>query len=151
MRVNPKDIAAGGVFILIGLFFGLNAWFNLALGQARSMGPGYFPVLLSLVLVGFGVAIALRAVGQTPQAFGRVAWRGAALVTGAIVYFAATVRGLGMAPALGGAVLIAALSTGRVSLRAALVLSVVLTTFCIVIFLFALQLPYPVIGPWLRG
>lgn len=151
MRVNPKDVAAGALFVAIGLAFGLNAWIGLRLGEARAMGPGYFPVLLGAILVVFGALIALRALGQPPAAFGRVSWRGVGLVTASIVFFAATIRGLGMAPALGGAALMAALSSGRMSWPAATVLSLVLTTFCIVVFLYALQLPYPVIGPWLRG
>lgn len=151
VRVNPRDLAAGAVFIAIGLGFGLNAWANLRIGQANAMGPGYFPLLLAALLIGFGVAIALSAIGQPAAAMGRVSWRGVALVTASIVFFAATVRGLGMAPALGGATVMAAMSSGRMSLPGAVLLGLVLTVFSIGVFLFALQLPYPVIGPWLRG
>lgn len=151
MRVNPKDLAAGGIFIAIGLAFGLNAWFSLRMGQAQAMGPGYFPLLLAVILIGLGAAITLSAIGQPAMAFGRVAWRGVMLVTVSIVFFAATVRGLGMAPALGGAAFAAALSSGRMSLPGSVALGVLLAAFCILVFLYALQLPYPVIGPWLKG
>jgi hypothetical protein len=79
-----------------------------------------------------------------------VSWRGVGLVTGAILLFGFTVRGLGMAPALGGATLLAALSTGRNSFRLAMLLSCCLTAFCVVLFVYVLQLPYAAIGPWLR-
>jgi hypothetical protein len=149
VHVNRKDLAAGAVFVAIGLAFGLNAWFGLRIGAARSMGPGYFPVLLGAVLVGLGLAIGANAVRRPSEAFGEVSWRGLILVTLSIVFFAATVRGLGMAPALGIATIIAALSSGRLSVWAAAALSAVLTTLCVLIFLYALHLPYPVIGPWL--
>lgn len=82
---------------------------------------------------------------------GPVAWRGLGLVTLSIAFFAATVRGLGMAAALGVATLLAALSSGRLALWAAAALSAVLTTLIIVVFLYALHLPYPVVGPWLAA
>jgi hypothetical protein len=151
MTVNLRDLTAGIAFVVVGAAFGANAWLTLRIGEAYAMGPGYFPVLLGLVLVGFGAAIVFSAVGKPREAFGPVAWRGAALITLAIVFFALTVRGLGMAPALGVATTVAALASGRLPLAGALLLAAGLTAFCVVVFLYALQLPYPVIGPWLRG
>ena len=114
------------------------------------MGPGYFPVLLGLVLVGLGGAIAYSAVGKPQEAFGMVAWRGITLVTVGIVFFAVTVRGLGMAPSLAIASFLAARASGRLSLLGSLLLAIGLSAFCVVLFIYALRLPYPVIGNWLR-
>jgi hypothetical protein len=150
MTVNLRDLTAGMAFIVIGLAFGVNAWLTLRIGEANAMGPGYFPLLLGVLLVGFGSAIAFSAIGKAGEPFGAVAWRGTALITLSIVFFALTVRGLGMAPALGGATFLAALASGRLSVGGSLLLAIGLTSFCIVVFLYALQLPYPVIGPWLR-
>jgi hypothetical protein len=150
VSVNLRDLAAGLAFVVIGLAFGVNAWLSLRIGEAQSMGPGYFPVLLGLVLIGFGVAVALSAVAKPAQSIGLVPWRGIILVTGAIVFFGLTVRGLGMVPALGVATTLAALASGRMSWVEVILLVVGLTTFCVLVFLYALQLPYPVLGPWLR-
>jgi hypothetical protein len=150
MAVNPRDLVAGIVFIVIGAAFGGNAWLTLRLGEANAMGPGYFPVLLGLILVGFGGAIVFSSVGKPRETFGIVPWQGIALVTAAIVFFALTVRGLGMAPSLGIATFIAAQASGRLSLPGSLLLAVGLTAFCVVMFIYALRLPYPVIGSWLR-
>jgi hypothetical protein len=151
MRLNLRDLAAGALFIAIGSFFSLSAFLNLPIGRALSMGPGYFPIVLGLTLIGFGLAIAIAAVGAPSAPFGQVSWRGVGLVTTSIVFFALTVRGLGMAVALGGATLLAALSSDRNSLVFAILLSLTLTTFCVLVFVVALRLPYPIIGPWLRG
>jgi hypothetical protein len=150
MTVNFRDLTAGMAFIVIGVAFGLNAWLTLRLGTAHSMGPGYFPVLLGLVLVGLGGAIAYSAVGKPQEAFGMVAWRGITLVTVGIVFFAVTVRGLGMAPSLAIASFLAARASGRLSLLGSLLLAIGLSAFCVVLFIYALRLPYPVIGNWLR-
>jgi hypothetical protein len=151
MRLNLRDLAAGALFIAIGSFFALSAIFNLSIGRALSMGPGYFPVLLGLILIGFGLAIAISGAADPAAPFGPVSWRGVGLVTASIVFFALTVRGLGMAVALGGATVLAALSTDRNSPLVAIAISLVLTTFCILVFVVALRLPYPIIGPWLGG
>ena len=73
MQRNLKDLAAGALFVAIGGFFTLNAWFNLTIGNALAMGPGYFPILLGLVLIGLGAAIALPgcAHGRTRSAASR--------------------------------------------------------------------------------
>jgi hypothetical protein len=151
MRLNLRDLAAGALFIAIGSFFALSAIFNLSIGRALSMGPGYFPVLLGLILIGFGLAIAISGAADPAAPFGPVSWRGVGLVTASIVFFALTVRGLGMGPALGGATLLAALSTDRNSPLTAILLSLALTAFCLLVFVIALRLPYAIIGPWLRG
>jgi hypothetical protein len=151
MQTNLKDVSAGAVFVAIGLLFAVTAWLGLPIGRAFAMGPGYFPLVLGSVLIGFGIAIIVAGLRKPAEPFGAVSWRGVGLVTAAIVFFALTVRGLGLAPGLGGATLLAALSTDRNSLAFAIGLSAGLTVFCVLLFVYALQLPYAVIGPWLRG
>jgi Tripartite tricarboxylate transporter TctB family len=151
MHTNLRDLAAGALFVAIGSFFALSAFLNLSIGSAFSMGPGYFPILLGLILIGLGVAIAVTALTAPAAPLGPVSWRGVGLVTASIVFFALTVRGLGMAPSLGGATILAALSTDRNSPLVAILLSLCLTAFCILVFVVALRLPYPIIGPWLGG
>jgi hypothetical protein len=151
MHANRRDLAAGGVFILIGASFGLNAWFTLRLGEAQAMGPGYFPVVLGAVLVALGSAIALSALGKDTVPFGTVSWRGVVLVSLSILFFAVTVRRLGLGPSLFVSTLLAALASGRLSLPGALLLALSMSAFSVGVFIYALRLPYPVIGPWLGG
>lgn len=150
MRSNPRDMAAGGVFVAIGLFFALGAWLDLRIGSAFSMGPGYFPLLLGGLLMILGTAIALRAVIAAPVPFGATSWRGLFMTLAAIVFFAATVRGFGLVPSLFGATLLASAASGKVGLGAGVSLAGALTLICVSIFIWGLGLPYPTIGPWLR-
>jgi hypothetical protein len=151
MQTNLRDLAAGALFVAIGSFFALTAFLKLPIGSAFSMGPGYFPILLGLILIGLGLAIGVAALATPAAAPGQVSWRGVGLVTASIVFFALTVRGLGMAAALGGATILAALSSDRNSPLFAIGLSACLTAFCILVFIVGLRLPYPIIGPWLGG
>lgn len=151
MAVNIRDVAAGLLFVAIGLFFALDSVFNLRIGQAFSMGPGYFPLIMGGVLVALGVAIAAKSIGQVSVPIGRIPWRGLGLIMAAIIYFAASVRALGFAPAVAGSTFLASLSSGRMSLVAALITTAVLTLFCALVFVVALGLPYPLLARWITG
>jgi hypothetical protein len=149
MQVNRKDLAAGALFVAIGLYFALGAWFGLRIGHTLSMGPGYFPLWLGIILTGFGAVIAFNALRSEPAGLGRVSWRGVILVTASVVFFGATARGLGLGPALFISIVMASLSTDRTTWRGAVVISAALTVFCVLVFIVALRLPYDIVGPWL--
>ena len=149
MRVRRSNLACGAVFTGVGLFFGINALLGLPIGQAASMGPGYFPIVLGTILCALGMGIALTGEDHEVPALPPISWQAIILVTGAALFFGMTVRGLGMAPSLLIATFMAAMATGQLRPRYALILSIVLTLFNIGIFVFALRLPYAIIGPWL--
>jgi hypothetical protein len=58
---SPQDLGAGIVFVLIGaagIVFGQ----DLAFGSAARMGPGYFPTLLSYLIIAIGLVLAVKSV-----------------------------------------------------------------------------------------
>jgi len=150
MPRSQKDLIAGAVFVAFGLAFAITAW-SYDIGTALRMGPGYFPILLGslLVLLGVGIAIEGRLRGAAPPA-GPIPWRAIILLTAAVLFFGFTVRRLGLAPALFGAVLLAAFSSKRTTIVMAFVMAAGLSAVCILIFVELLGLPLPLIGPWLR-
>lgn len=142
---NPKDVAAAALFISFGAFFSLNAFFNLQLGTARQMGPGYFPSLVGLLLVAVGLAIGLRAWRTAHSSFGSVNWRGFALICIAPIVFGVTVRSVGLIPAIALAALLSSFASRRMTLTGALALSIGLTAFCVLAFSYYLNLPIPLL------
>ncbi|CAH1694054.1 putative tricarboxylate transport protein TctB [Hyphomicrobiales bacterium] len=149
MRVRRINVACGAVFTGVGLFFGISSLLNLPVGQASAMGPGYFPIVLSTILCALGMIIVLSGEDHEAPSLPPISWRAVILVTGAALFFGMTVRGLGMAPSLLIATFMATMATGQLTPRQALLLSVILTLFNIGVFVFALRLPYAIIGPWL--
>lgn len=149
MTINGKDIAAGALFAAIGLFFTVSTLLTLPIGQAFAMGPGYFPLCLGVVLTALGLAICVKAIGKPAELFGQVSWRGVGLVMASIVFFGVTVRDLGFAPSLFVSVLLACLASDKLGWKAGLILSALLTAFCVGVFIYALHLPYPIIGRWI--
>lgn len=150
MQINMKDVASGAVFIVIGGYFAISSMLYLRMGDAFSMGPGYFPRILGLVLVALGVAIVVTAIGKESDHITKFAWRGLGLVTLSIVLFGATVRGLGMFPSLFATTYLASIASGKLSQKGALLTSLVIAAGSVVIFIILIGLPYPIIGHWLR-
>lgn len=148
---SVKDILSGLIFIGFGLAFGFAAS-GYQIGTALRMGPGYFPLVLAGVLVAIGAAIVVKGLlatladGEAPP----VPWRGLVLLLAAIVFFAATIRGLGLAPALFVTVFASALASRHNGPAGAAALAAGLTAFCILIFSYGLGVTIPLIGPWLR-
>ena len=136
--------AIGALFLLFGR--------ELEVGSSFRMGPGYFPTILSWLMVALGAAmagLAWRAPHQE-DAFGAVPWRALVLVVGAVLFFGLTLRGLGLVPVL----LVVVLATAWASRYASLKASVPLWPWASppsarCLFIKGLGLPLPLIGPWL--
>ncbi|MET0741810.1 MAG: tripartite tricarboxylate transporter TctB family protein [Microvirga sp.] len=151
MGIVRSNLVCGGIFACIGLFFVVDAWRTLPIGEASSMGPGYFPIGLGLLLIVLGLVIGFGESTPDTRDVPPLPWRGVTLVTGSVLFFGLTVRSLGFAPSLLVSTFVAGLATGRLKTAPALALGVVLTAFAIAVFVIGLGMPYPVIGPWLGG
>jgi hypothetical protein len=154
MTFNRSDLGAGAIFIAIGLFFGITTLMELDVGTARRMGPGFFPIMLSGILIVLGFAIALKSIGHGDEARGPLPWRGLVVLLSVPVIFGVLIRPLGMAPVLLLTTFITSFASTRMSVKAAVLLALGLTIFCIVVFNFGLGLPLrlfgPVMEPWTR-
>ncbi len=146
---NVKDMAAGAVFAAIGLAFMAGA-LTLDIGTALKMGPGYFPLVLSGLLLLLGVIVMAKSLNMPAEVIGSVPWRGLVLILAAPVIFGATVRGLGLVVALPLAIVAAASASRRTGFVTAVALVAGLTVFCILVFSYGLGLPLPLLGRWLR-
>ena len=104
---------------------------GLEMGTSFRMGPGYFPIILSIVMIGLGAVITLQALRGPLQenSFGQVPWHGLALIIGAPLVFGATLIGLGLVPAVLMVVLATAWASRYASLHGSLPLSLGLAAF----------------------
>ena len=113
------------------------------------MGSGFFPMFLSVVLIGLGLVLVVQALLTKGEPFGSIAWRGMLLILPAPVLFGLTLSGLGFLPALFLTCFAACFASERMTLLLALAVSAAVTVFSGIVFSFALGLPYPLIGSWL--
>jgi hypothetical protein len=161
MTANRQDIALGAIFIVIGLLFGADVFLGvnlvsggclpLVIGTARDMGPGYFPLVLSGLLIVLGLAIAakgvLRGVAAGPPR--PVPWRAIAVLVPLPVFFGLTVSGLGLVPPIFVTAFLAGFASRRATMLSSLLVALGITVFCVVIFYEVARIPNPAIGPWL--
>ena len=149
VRRALKDVLAGAIFIMLGAAFATGS-LGYGIGTPGQMGPGWFPLVLGLVLVGLGILVIGKGfVAGTGETIGEVDWRAAVLITAALLFFGLTVRGLGVVAALFGASILTALARSQTSVREALLIATGLTALSVVIFIFALQLRLPLLGNWI--
>jgi hypothetical protein len=143
------DLLAGAVFVAFGLAFAVTSA-TYEVGTPQRMGPGYFPLVLGGLLALLGVLIIVKGLVAGAHPIGAVPWRSVVLLLVAVLFFAATVRGLGLVPALFVTTLLAALAGRQPGIGQAVVIAAGLTALSVVIFVLALQLRLPLLGPWLR-
>ena len=145
---KPRDVVGGVLVMAIGagfLVFGR----ELEMGTSFRMGPGYFPTILSVLMILLGLTLAVIAWRRPGQedAIGTVPWLGMALVVMPVVLFGLCLRALGLLPILIVVVLATAWASRYASLKASVLLAVGIATFCSLLFIKALGLPLPLLGP----
>lgn len=143
MRIkSQQDLGAGLLLIAIGaggIVFGR----ELTFGSAARMGPGFLPVILSWLIVGFGVLIAGRAFALDGEAVKVFRPRALGLVVAAIIAFALLVERTGLALAVLALVAIAGFARPNPSARELAALAVALSLGAVAVFVYALGQPIP--------
>lgn len=144
---SNKDFWTG----LIYIFFGVSAIFfgrDYNMGTAVRMGPAYFPTLLGELLAVIGAIAVIRAFIVNGTPIGAFAFKGLALVTLSTLVFGFVARGAGLAVGLPLLIIISAIASARFQWRSTIIMIVVLTVFCAVVFIKGLGIPLPIVGPW---
>ena len=150
MTFNKSDLGAGAIFIALGLGFGIMTLWGLEIGTARRMGPGYFPIMLSGILIALGLAVVVKGINHADVERGPLPWWGLAVLLPVPVIFGLLIRPLGMAPVLLITTFLTSFASKRMTFGVAAALSVGLVVFCVAVFNFGLGLPLRLFGPWIE-
>ena len=143
--LNSKDFWGGLTLIAIGVAALVIAR-DYPFGTTLRMGPGYFPIVLGVLLTLFGLVISARGLYRSEPVEGGWSLRALVLVPLSLVLFGVLMDHAGFIPAL--AVLIfgsAAAGTEFKPVEVAL-LTLVLVVFSVAVFIWGLGLPYPLIA-----
>jgi hypothetical protein len=133
-----------GIFLVGVGVLGIAAGWDLSMGDAAEMGPGYMPKVLSAIMIGFGVVIGASGVKAEGKPLGRWAWGPAVVVTGAVVVFGVAIEHLGLALTSAIVVLVATVAAPDRRWRQAVPFAIALAFFCVFVFYYALGLPLQV-------
>lgn len=147
-----KDLLTGIIYIGLGAGAILTAVLSdYRIGTAFKMGPAYFPIVLSSLLVFIGLLSVVRAFLKAGTPVGTFAWKGLALVVAPTIVFAFLVRTAGFVVVLPMLVIASSLASRQFRWGPVLALAGGLTVFCALVFLKGLGVPIPMLGSWFGG
>jgi Tripartite tricarboxylate transporter TctB family len=139
---SPQDLGAGLVFVLIGLA-GLYFGRELAFGTAARMGPGYFPILLSMLILAIGIIVGIRGLATEGPPIERVQLRPIAMIIAAILVFGVLIDVIGLALTALLLTVLAAYARRDVKLTETILLGAGLALFTVAVFVYLLGQPLP--------
>ena len=158
---SNKDFASGLMFMGVGIAFAWGAT-SYNVGTGARMGPGYFPLLLGILLAIIGLVITFKAMTvETADGdkIGKWAWKPLFFILAANFAFGILLGGLpGLGiPAMGLIVgiyaltFISSLAGNEFNAKGVFVLATVLAIGSYVAFVWALKLQFPVWPSFIAG
>ncbi len=150
---RQRDFFAGLVFSCAGIT-AVWASKNYRIGTAAEMGPGYFPMMLGVLLAVIGAVITFNAIVAkrgADEKIGPFAWKPLFFIIGANLVFGIMLDGLpsiklpamGLIAGIYALTFLASLAGEEFKLKEVIILATVLALICFVAFTLLLKLPYP--------
>lgn len=162
MRIkSQKDFFAGLMFMAAGTAFGWGAT-NYTIGEGARMGPGYFPLLLGILLAVLGLAIVFESLvveTEDGEKIGSIAWKPLGFIIGANIAFGILLGGLprfgvphmGLIVGIYALVFIASFAGDKVRFKEVAILATILAVFSWCAFIWLLKLQFPVWPKFITG
>lgn len=158
---SEKDFYSGLMFTVVGGAFAIGAT-NYNIGTGARMGPGYFPLMLGIILAILGGMIMFKGVvtrTETGDKLGGMAWRPLGYIIGANVLFGILLGGIpkfgipamGLIAAIFGLTILASLAGEKFKLREVLVLAAILAVISYGAFVKLLNLQFQVWPAFITG
>lgn len=158
---SEKDFYSGLMFTIVGGAFAIGAT-NYNIGTGARMGPGYFPLLLGIILAVLGLvitAVSFRSKAQDGDKLGKVAWKPLRYIIGANLLFGVLLGGLpsiglpsfGLIAAIYGLTIVSSLAGDTFKLKEVLILATILAVISYVAFVKLLALQFPVWPSLING
>ncbi len=158
---SQKDFFSGLMFMGVGVAFAWGAT-TYNIGEGARMGPGYFPLMLGVLMAILGAAIAFNAmVVETVggDKIGRWAWKPLIFVILANLIFGVLLAGLprlklpamGMIVAIYALTFIASMAEPGWKVKNTFILATVLAVGSYVAFVLVLKLQFPVWPAFITG
>ncbi len=158
---SQKDFFAGLMFLAVGVAFAWGAT-TYSVGSGARMGPGYFPLLLGILLAIIGGTVMFKStVVETEDGdkIGKWAWRQIVFIIGANLLFGILLAGLpsigipamGLMVAIYGLTFVASLAGSSFNFKEVFILATVLAAGSYIAFVWALNLQFPVWPSFIAG
>jgi hypothetical protein len=149
---SQRDFWSGLMFVVVGVVFAVGAT-NYSMGTSARPGPGYFPLILSILMAllgGFVLFKSLTIEVEGGDPIGDIAWRPLLVIVAAIAVFGAALPRLGLVITVPILILMTSLAGDEFKWKGVLATAVVLTVGSWAIFVLGLKLVIPM-WPWFVG
>lgn len=158
---SQKDFFSGLMFTVTGAAFAYGAT-SYSIGTGGRMGPGYFPLLLGVILAILGGIIMFKALvveSRGGDKIGKWAWKPLFLIIAANLIFGVMIGGLpgiglppmGLIAGIFALTIVASLAGDRFKLKEVLILAVILSVGSYAAFILLLKLQFPVWPTFIAG
>jgi hypothetical protein len=158
---SQKDFFSGLMFMAVGVAFAWGAT-NYSIGTGARMGPGYFPLMLGILMAILGAAIVLESMvveTEDGEKIGKWAWKPLFFVISANLVFGVALGGLpsigipamGMIVGIYALTFIASLAGEEFKLKEVMILATILAIMSYVAFIMLLKLQFPVWPTFITG
>ena len=148
---NRRAFTAGALFLVVATFYFAMS-FNYATGTAARMGPGFFPRMVSIILGLIAIGIMLGSLSPKAKPEKLESWdlKGLLWITGSVALFAFLLPYFGLVIALAALVIVSSLASPEFGWRGAMINTAVLVVFCVGVFIYGINLQFPVWPMWFR-
>ena len=147
---NRKDFWSAVMFVVFGVLF--IVWSTeYQFGTTQRMGPGYFPTVLGIMLLGLGILVGLPSIKHDAEEthVEAIGWRGLLVILGAVILYAVLLPRMGFVVSMASLVILSAMASKEFTWKASLLSTVFLGLFSYLVFVKGLQLQFPVWPPFL--
>ena len=142
---TTKDFWGGVMLVAIGAASIVIAS-DYPLGTARRMGPGYFPIMLGVTLILFGLFLVVQGIRKREAIEGSWSLRALVVLPLSLALFGVLMDRAGFIPALAVLIFGSAAAGTEFKIGEVALLTLVLTIFAVVVFIWGLGLPYPLLA-----
>ena len=158
---SQRDFASGLLFSAFGVAYAWGAT-TYTVGTGARMGPGYFPLIVGVLIALLGSIITVRAMtvdSGDDQPIGSIAWRPLVFIIGANILFGILLGGLpsvglppmGLIVAVYALTVIASLAGDQFAWKPVLILATVLAIGSYLAFVMGLNLQFQVWPSFIAG
>lgn len=139
-RTNTPDLAFAVFLVALGAV-ALVLGSELTVGTAGSMGPGYVPRALAILIIVMGLGMGAKALLARRRPFPHIAFRPLLLIGASVALFALLLPRIGLALTSFVVVVCAGFAAADVRIRENGLLAIGLAAFAVALFIYGLGLP----------
>jgi hypothetical protein len=158
---SEKDFFSGLMFLLVGIAFAWGAT-TYNIGEGARMGPGYFPLVLGILLAGIGAFTIFESLvveTEDGEPVGAIAWKPLGFIIGSNIVFGLLLGGFpaigfpsfGLIVAIYALTFIAAMAGEEFVWKEVIVLATILAIGSYLAFIMLLKLQFPVWPSFITG